>query len=88
MPRHSLCDQPAAAKRVLERIAQLELAIQLQVEDLDRKLDGQSREIERMAASLGSSLFQLRLPLDFVPWIALSAVASCLGTCAFAAAFL
>lgn len=88
MSPQSLHDRPLATQRILERIALFELAFQSQVEDLDRQLDGQLREFERMVASLQPSLFELHPFQELAPWIVLSGVVSCLVTCAFATAFL
>lgn len=83
-----LHDRPLATQRILERIALFELALQSQIEELDRKLDGQLREVERMAASLQPTLFRQSPLEDIFPLAMLSGVVSCLVTCLFAAAFL
>jgi len=88
MSSPSLPARPLGTQLVLDRIAQFELALQSQMEALDRKLDGQLREVERMAASLEPSLFRLDPLEDIFPWAVLSGVVSCLVTCLFAVTFL
>jgi len=87
MSTPSLRDRPLGTQLLLDRITQFELALQSQMEELDRKLDGQLREVERMVASLQPSLFRFG-PLDEIyPWAVLSGVVSCLVTCLLAVTF-
>jgi hypothetical protein len=77
-----------ATRRILDRIELLQLALQLQLDELDEETSAQVGDLERMLFQLRPSACWPNGLSEVILWIGLPGLMSCLATCAFAFVFL